>query len=261
VNKRIAVKPLLSAIVLSLALALPAGCSQQQETAKPASVATAFANPGLLTETGWLKEHLGEEGLVLLDARTPEEYAAGHIKGAVNFPAHSTDETIGGVPAMLTSIEKLAGMLGERGVTKDSNVIVYDMQITPPAGRLFWILEYLGHVKVSVLNGGMAKFKKEGGDVTKDVPAVAKSKYVPEPEDEALATKDEVREMMSAPDAVLVDTRPVLEYAGGHLKGAKRMDWVELLTGDDPPVMKPAAELDELFADLGVTRDKDVGLY
>lgn len=266
VTKVLRHKKLLAAVISLILLAVVAGCSQAPtgktggEGTQPPTV-TKYANPRLLTETSWLKEHLGDADLVILDARAPEEYKTGHIKGAVNLPAHSTDVTVGAVPSILAPPAKLAQMLGKRGVSNDSNVVVYDMQITPPAGRMFWMLEYLGHAKVSVLDGGMAKWKKEGGQVTKDVPTVAKATYTPAPVDSRYATKDEVRTMIGKKDAVLVDTRPLLEYAGGHLEGATRLDWVESLTKDTPPVMKSAPELAKLFADAGITKDKDVAGY
>ena len=254
-------------IIVFLTMALAAGCSSQTTTEKPPTgetkppATTAYANPQLLTETAWLKEHMEDEDLVILDAGAPEDYAAGHIKGAVSLPAHSTDVTVGAVPAMLAKPDVVDKMLGDKGVSNDSNVVVYDRQITPPAGRLFWILEYLGHKKVSVLNGGMAKWKKEGGEVTKDAPEVKAATYTPAVNDAVYATKDEVKAMIGKPDAVLVDTRPTLEYVGGHIEGANRIDWMESFTKDDPPLMKSAADLEKVYADAGVTKDKDVALY
>lgn len=252
---------LASVIATLLGLGLLAGCTSQAPQEKGAEPVAEYANPDFLTNTDWLASHLDDEGLVLLDVRTPEEYGAGHIKGAVNLPVHSTDVTISGVGGLLAAPEKVAAMFGERGIGSDSKVVVYDGQITPPAGRMFWILEYLGHKDASVLNGGLAKWKKEGREVTKEVPKVEKATFTVALSDGALATKDEVRASMGKKNTVLVDTRPTLEWMGGHLEGARRMDWVELLTKDDPPLMKPAAQLDQLFADQGITKDIDTVLY
>lgn len=249
-----------------LILALVAGCSSQRAAEKGAdeggkSAATEYANPELLTETAWLKENLADADLKIVDVRTPEEYAAGHIKGAVNMPGHSTDVTVGAVPSMLAPPEKVAQMLGERGISNDSNVVIYDGQITPPAGRTFWILEYLGHKRVSVLNGGLMKWKKEGGEVSKDAPSVTKATYTPSPVPDAYATKDEVRALVGKKGALLIDARPAIEYIGGHIEGSKRMDWTELLTQGEPSMMKPAGELEKLFADAGATKDIDLVAY
>lgn len=252
-----------AAVILAiLATALMAGCTstgQKATTGEGQSAATAYVNPQLLTETDALEKELGSADLAIIDVRTPDLYAAGHIKGAVNMPGHSTDETVGSVPSMLASPEKIAKMLGERGVSNDSNIVIYDDQITPPAGRTFWFLEYLGHKKVSVLNGGLAKWKKEGKEVTKEAPTVKPATYTPAPNDAVFATKDEIKAMMGNEGAVLVDTRPVIEYLGGHIEGAKRIDWIESLNKDG--TMKSAGDLEKVYADAGVTKDKDVGLY
>lgn len=253
-------------VIVFVALALVAGCSSSTTSEKPsggepATKSAAYANPELLTETSWLKEHKDDPDLVIVDAGAPEEYAAGHIAGAVSLPAHSTDVTVGAVPAMLAPPARVAEKLGALGISQDSNVVVYDRQITPPAGRVFWILEYLGQKKASVLNGGMAKWKKDGGEVNKDVPTVTKATYTPALNDVAYATKDEVRALIGKSSGAIVDTRPTLEYVGGHIEGAKRIDWIDSFTKDDPPLMLPAGELEKVYADAGVTKDKDVVLY
>jgi len=253
---------LATVILAILAAALMAGCtatSQKATTGEEQGAAKAYVNPQLLTESDALAKELGSADLAIIDVRTPDLYAAGHIKGAVSMPGHSTDETVGGVPSMLTSPEKIAKMLGERGVSNDSNIVIYDDQITPPVGRTFWFLEYLGHKKVSVLNGGLAKWKKEGKDLTKEAPAVKPATYTPAPNDAVYATKDDIKAMMGNEGAVLVDTRPVIEYLGGHIEGATRIDWIESVNKDG--TMKSAGDLEKVYADAGVTKDKDVGLY
>lgn len=254
---------LATVILAILAAALMAGCStttsQKATTGEEQGAATVYVNPQLLTETDALEKEVGSADLAIIDVRTPDLYAAGHIKGAVNMPGHSTDETVGAVPSMLASPEKIAKMLGERGVSNDANVVIYDDQITPLVGRTFWFLEYLGHKKVSVLDGGLAKWKKEGKEVTKEAPTVKPAAYTPALDDAVFATKDEIKAMMGNEGAVLVDTRPVIEYLGGHIEGAKRIDWIESVNKDG--TMKPAGDLEKVYADAGVTKDKDVGLY
>lgn len=251
-----------------LALTVLAGCRPAErvddtapEPATGSETSSGYANPQLLTATDDLATRLGDKDLRILDVRPPEEYQAGHIEGALNLPIGKTNSATGPVEGMLAPKGDLEKLLGDLGVANDSKVVVYDNQITPMAGRLFWILEYLGHEHASLLDGGLAKWRNEGRGVTKDTPTRAKATYRATPVPERLATKEEVRALIGKQDAVLLDTRPLPEYVAGHLPDAVRMDWTELLTADDPPVIKSGPELAKLFADAGVTKDVDLVLY
>ncbi len=249
--------------IVLLTLAVLAGCTKATSTSTGAKgeLPTKYANPDLLAETAWLAQNLGSPDIRVLDVRAPDMYKAGHIKGAFNVAITDTEAKGSKVPSEVAPKEEIEAWLGKLGVSKETKIVVYDQMITPVAGRLFWVLEYMGHPRVAVLNGGFAKWAKEKREVSKDTPSAEPTEYTASPVEKVLATKEEVRALVGKKDAVLLDTRPTVEFITGHLQGATRQDWVELLTADTPPVMKPAGELQKLMDDAGVTRDKDLVLY
>ena len=133
----------------------------------------------LLVETDALPALLKQPNVVLVDGVDDANYQRIHIPGAVHlfynqfadFETRSKD----GSPAKVEDAEKL---LGDAGIDNDTMVIIYDSGDGATASGLWFALEYFGHEKVRVLNGGFRKWMKEGRPVTQEVPKVEKKKFI-----------------------------------------------------------------------------------
>jgi thiosulfate/3-mercaptopyruvate sulfurtransferase len=222
-----------------------------------------FKDPDLLVNTNWLEDHLSDKDVQIIDVRAEGEYNGGHIEGAVNLPITKTVNANSPIQGMVAPEAQFESLLSELGISNDSHLVVYDGGGTPFAGRVFWILKYYGQKKVSVLDGGIKEWQKEGKKLKFDAPEITKTTYKAKANPVINATKDQIQKLVEEKDSdvVMVDTRPQKEWDTGHLPGAVRLDWVELSTADDPPVFKSAEELQKLFNDAGITKDKDVVLY
>ena len=106
--------------------------------------------------------------MVIVDTRTAEEYAAGHVDGAVNIP---TEEIVINVPVknMLTSKKKIEKVMGGSGIGNDTLVLAYDAN-KMGASRLLWSLFMYGHQNVKVIDGGFDAIQKSGIALNTDVP-------------------------------------------------------------------------------------------
>ena len=230
-------------------------------------------------------------GVVLVDARPASAYAAGHIPGAVPLDPASLSEERGGVTGMLKPIADLNGLLSEARLDPASHTVIYSAMDKPDdfknAARLFWILEYCGFSRVSILDGGFAKWTAEGRPIETDAPPAKQERMkldlIPRPE--LLATRQRVLGMIEAHGSVLVDLRSPEEYAGlskkdfvkraGHIPGACNLPAGDLVvnTGtQDAPVytLKPPADLKTLLEGTPTTpvvtycntgRDASVGYF
>ncbi len=236
------------------------------------SLATAtagYANPQLLIETETLANQLAQAGLRIVDIRTPEEYASGHIPGAVHLAWQALDDLTAnqqGLPISKARAEELFGGLGISGSTR---VVAYDGPKTPfGAARLFFILEFFGHDKLQVLNGGFPKWTREGRLVSTEVPTGPKVAFVARPHPELLATAEDVRSKLGNPKVCLLDARSAKEYAGedlrairgGRIPGAVNVDYLNTMRRDDD-TFKSAEELRKIFEAAGVTPDRETITY
>src|SRR6187399_396889 len=151
-------RPLTAAALLSLALAVPG----HAEDASP------------LVSTNWLKQHLQDANVLVLDIRSAidgggvEAYQKGHIPGAVHsdYDKAGWRVTRGGVPFMLPTIAELEKLIGELGIDEDTHVVLVPAGVHytdfGAAARTYWTLKVAGISRVSILDGGFAAWSRDG---------------------------------------------------------------------------------------------------
>jgi len=234
-----------------------------------AAAASGYANPQLLIETDELARRQGEAGLRIVDTRSKEEYAKGHIPGAVNLRWQALDDLEAnkqGLPIAASKAEELFSGLGIGG---DTAVVAYDGPKNPfGAARLFYVLEYFGHAKVRVLNGGFAKWEQERRAISTAVPAPAKAAFEARPRPELSATAEQLRARLGEPTVCLLDARSDDEYSGkdvrasraGRIPGAVNVDYLQTIRPEDH-TFKSAEELRRIFEAKGVTPDRETITY
>ncbi|TBL72663.1 sulfurtransferase [Paenibacillus thalictri] len=230
-----------------------------------------------IVDREWLFEHGNDEHVVIADCRFvmgkpsagQESYTADHIPGAVYFDLdrHLSDpvgEHGGRHP--LPDMQAFAEQLGAAGIDNHSTVIVYDDQGGAMASRLWWMLTYLGHQKVFLLDGGYTKWKEAGYPVTDEATTPHSTVYKAQPQTQLLASMEEVKQRIGQVGTVLVDSRENRRYLGleepldkaaGHIPGAKSYFWKDALNeqGD----WKSSEALQERFKDL--SRDEEIIVY
>jgi thiosulfate/3-mercaptopyruvate sulfurtransferase len=237
-----------------------------------AAGAADYARPELLISSEELATLLGKPDVKVVDTRDAEDYAAGHVEGAVSLPRKQTQALDRGVPDVVAPVEKLEGLLGRLGIAATDTVVVYDDMVGEPVARVFWTLELLGHGKVRVLNGGMRKWAIEKRPVSKEMPAVTPVKYTAKPDWTKIADAAYVLTAVGKPEFQIIDTRSAREWAGdvasrqvkraGRIPGAVNVDWeANLTTVDGVKVVKPADQLAAVYAGVGVTPDKETLVY
>ncbi len=162
-----------------------------------------------------------------------EAYAQGHIAGA-EF-AHLDRDLSAPVTAAsgrhpLPAPDRLAATFGHWGIGRGTQVVAYDQANGAYAARLWWLLRFLGHSRVAVLNGGLAAWRSAGLPVTDAKPARASRRLESEPHLAWVATTAEVAASLEHGDVVLIDARAADRFAGrnesldpiaGHVPGAR----------------------------------------
>lgn len=173
----------------------------------------AKTEESLIVSAEELKDYIGKENVVIVDMQSADGYAAGHVEGAVNI--QNADIMIN-VPVnnMLTSAKKMETLMGSKGITNDTLVIVYDTN-KMSASRLLWSLFMFGHEKVKVVDGGLDAIKAADITLTTEVPVIKETTFtVKEPSQNWLATKKDVLNQVNNPDenVILYDVRSDQEY-------------------------------------------------
>jgi len=202
-----------------------------------------------IVEATWLKEHLEDPQVVIVDCRfslaDPSEgqkhYETGHIPGAYYLDLNkdlSGPVAIHGGRHPLPNPTELASKLEAIGVWKDETLVVaYDDSRFAFAARLWWLLRYLGHDRVAVLDGGFTGWKSAGYPVTDRVSSRPTGTFVPQVRTRWVVDIDAVKTRKDLPNVMLVDSRDPERYQGlrepidpiaGHIPGAVNFPWKEV---------------------------------
>jgi thiosulfate/3-mercaptopyruvate sulfurtransferase len=221
-----------------------------------------YAHPELLAEPDWLWEHRDDPKVRVIDCASLEKYRRAHIPGAVGLPVHVwIKETEGGVYVM--GSEAFADLMGQLGVTNDTTVVTYDDWISAYATRLWWVLKYYGHSNAKVLNGGWQRWVSEGRPVTFRETVVEPGHFTPRPDESIMCRHDYLMSKVDEPGVQILNVLPETFYRGienpfgnkrvGHIPGSRNIPSEWFLTDDDRHVFKPAAELQAILTEAGLS--------
>lgn len=221
-----------------------------------------------LIETAELANAVNHPSVRIVDLRSSfSDYLRGHIPNAVYLHFQTLQVPRNGIPAQLPdriSLEKIMG--NYLGISNNMWVILYSEKSDPNATYLLWTLDYLGHKKVGVLNGGWEKWTADKLPQTQHYPSLSSKKFFGRIKRESLAEKKWVLNRLSAPNGVIVDVRSPQQYSGeegeeirrGHIPGARNIFWERTLEGEEIKVWKKKEDLKKIFVEAGVTKNKEV---
>jgi thiosulfate/3-mercaptopyruvate sulfurtransferase len=233
------------------------------------SAAPAAARPVTpLVSVQWLKSHLSDPDIVVLDVRSVVDgggaraYAEAHIPGAIHsdYDKAGWRVTRNGVPFMLPTAAELEKLIGESGIDEDNHVIIVPAGVSATdfgsAARVYWTLKVAGHPAVSILDGGFAAWRAAGYPVESRANTPSPKIFSIKPDERLLA---DVKLVEQNTRATLVDARPRSFFDGkekvaaakayGHIPGAVSLDSARFY---DPATnrLRPKAELAVIAATI-----------
>ena len=240
-----------------------------------------------LVTTAWLAERLDDPNTRVLDVRgyihhidqpdgtmlvtyeaARQDYEAGHIPGAlfVDWTRDITDPD-DPAPVQVAPPPRLATWLGGLGVTPETHIVIYDQTGLTLATRLWWVLTYAGHERVSLLDGGYARWVAENRPTTTGVPDVTRTTYEPRVQADRRVTAAQVLAATQAKSALLIDARAAEQWRGevvrsgraGHIPGAVNIPSASLFKPEGG--LRSDDELRAILEGAGVTGETPVIAY
>jgi thiosulfate/3-mercaptopyruvate sulfurtransferase len=230
-----------------------------------------------LTETDELAAELDAPDIVIIDAswHMPGEgkdaradYLAEHIPGAIFFDIDEIADTKNALPHMLPPPEKFSSRMRSMGIGDGSRIVVYDQQGIYSAARVWWTFRVMGVEDVTVLNGGLPKWKREGLPLESGEARLRSTRHFTSRRNADLVRDvSDMKWILKDHSAEIVDARSADRFAGrvpepraglrsGHIPGAHNLPYGRLLKEDG--TLKSPAELEALFHEAGVDLSKPV---
>jgi thiosulfate/3-mercaptopyruvate sulfurtransferase len=233
-------------------------------------IAHAAGDPrsALLADAKWLAAQLDDPQLVLLHVGDPDAFDKGHLPGArlVTLDDVSVSEhTNTGLMLQMPDADDLRQRLQTLGISDDSRIVVYYAQDwVSPATRVVFTLQYAGlGDRTRLLDGGMAAWVRDGGELSKRAPTARTGTLSPLRTQALVVDADFVRTHLAAPGFAIVDGRAGVYYDGverggahgqvdraGHIRGARSIPFTEV--ADEALLLRSQTELRALFDAAGV---------
>lgn len=235
--------------------------------------------PGPVVSVQWLKEHLDEPSLRVVDASVhlPDtgrdaraEYVAEHIPGAVFFDLERIADPDNPLPRKFPPRARFAQEVGALGIDNQTHVVAYDTPGLYSAARVWWLFRHYGYDNVSILDGGLKAWKAEHLPVDAAEVTVAPATFVPGKERGLLALWPDVLRSSKEGDTQILDARTPGRFAGtemdrypgtrpGHIPNSVNLYWANLLDSETRKLL-PVATIRERLSHSGITTDKPVTL-
>lgn len=198
-----------------------------------------------IIDTEWLLSRLNDSDLRIIDCRFQlgnpsfglNEYMKEHIQGSIFY---DLEKDLSGLVMQhggrhpLPSIQELVEKLSATGIDESTTIVAYDDQGGAFASRLWWLLSYLGHKKVYILDGGYSSWKEKGYPVNSEIPTFNRSTFTPNVNSEMIVDVNDVKNAIEGKSAVLIDSRERNRFLGieepidkiaGHIPRAVHSFW------------------------------------
>ena len=231
-------------------------------------VDTSKVRAGMVVDASWLHENLGKKGVVVVDARSAEEYAKGHVEGAVSLDPLTSGLRTGGdaeTPFTLRSHAEVAAILGRSGLTAADHIVAYD-QKGSMALALLAVLDWAGAANLSYLDGGIEGWHAAGFHVSTAPSTRQVIAFGGKARPELIVSSDELARLLGKPNVVVLDARVIHRILGetrtekaarpGAIPGSVNLPLGALLM--DNGALKSPAELLWVLRTRGITPDKAI---
>ncbi len=204
--------------------------------------------------------------LQLIDIRSPEDFAAGHIPGARSAP-YGQWRGPANNPGQLADDAYFQTLTRKLGLTDQQPIIIYSSGVDETdfgaAARVYWTLKYLGLTDLSILNGGFQQWQKAQQTITSDTTELKSSELTVQSNPKLVIFKDELLEKITQQDTSyqLLDARPPLFYqgqvkaptasTGGTIATAQNLPFGQWFNQGDTRI-RPVTEIQELVRSQGL---------
>lgn len=228
-------------------------------------MASAAAQGKPIVDAKWTRTHRGDKNVVFIDTRAADDYWAGHLRGARHFdpfPFHYSDSSARGTMEFRAQLEWAFSALA---ITGKETVVCYENDSGMRAARVLWLLEWMGHRRARMLDGGLRALANE--KLSAAPPALKPTHFKGAARDEISASSAYIVERLGRPEVRIFDVRSDAEYFGervrarhgGAIPGSAHHDWTEANTPDGK--FKAPAVLRAEYEALGLRPDAEIIPY
>jgi len=252
------------------AAALAAGLAGETGLVAFADNSMAALQVPVMVSTEWVAAHANDPDVLLVHVEMAQmrRGPSSFVPGAVLLDYHSIEDS-SSLPIELPPVDALVRAFEAIGVSNDTHVVLYGPAPAHLAARAFVTLEYLGHDRVSLMDGGVGAWIAEGRAVV-DVPANPQpAHFEPSVNADMLVDAEWIAARLDDPQIAVLDARPAGQFAGatmptlrdGHIPGAGNIFYGDFLESEEVHRLLPRRQAMEMLAAAGAGPGKTIVSY
>ena len=230
-----------------------------------------------LVSTDWLEKNINEVKILDASWHMPntqrngyEEYKKDHIKNSIFFDIDKFSNKKTNLPHMLPDSSEWEKIVSSLGISNDDQIIVYDNSDVISSCRCWYTFIFFGHDPklISILNGGLSKWKKENRETTNELYVSEKKQYISKKKDSLVKSKDEIEANIVEKKFKVVDARSKSRFLGlekepragirsGSIKNSYNLPFGEIINQKDKTFSEKKI-IKEKFAKIGIIDENNV---
>jgi thiosulfate/3-mercaptopyruvate sulfurtransferase len=222
---------------------------------------TEYTESNNIIEPSEVKNEIGKANVIIVDARSKEDYDKGHIKGAIHLEA-SELSTTRPIPGMLRSKADIEKVLSNKGISNDAILYVYDNNDGVFASRVWWTLKGYGHENIKVINKGEKGLIEAKVELSLEATSLPKTSYSAKDfQENKVVNLEEMKKITSDEKSktCIIDVRSTAEFDEGAIPKAILYPHTKNIYTDG--AFKSTRNIYLSYNELGLKREDLIILY
>ena len=212
----------------------------------------------MLVSVDWLKNHLTDPDIVILDSRPKTMFLYGHLPNAQSLSIDQVIRFDEFGSNLVIEQEKIVKLFGSLGIDESKTVLLIGDAMDPSVARIVWTFLYFGHEKTCLLNANASDLQKHGLKLTRQTLIQKPTKFTPKINNDLRIESDFLKHHLN--DFEILDARSHQEFMSGHIPNSKLIPFSEGIDYNGN-LFRDKRFLKELFLQNNVSKDKEIICY
>lgn len=212
----------------------------------------------MLVSVNWLKDHLSDPNVVILDTRPKTMFLYGHIAKSQSLTIDQIVQFDQYGSNLVADENKITKLFSSLGIDDSKTVVIVGDSMDPSASRTAWTFFYFGHEKTFLIDATMMDLQKNGFELTKKLFTPESAKFIPKIKSEirvdAIHLKDNLNKF------TILDARTPQEFMGGHIPNSKLIPFTDGIAYDGK-LFQTRDFLENLFSQSDVSKESEIVCY
>ena len=212
----------------------------------------------MLVSPQWIKDHIDDSDLIILDTRPKVSFMYGHIPNSQSLTIEQVIKFDQNGSHLVADEKNIVEIFSSLGVDESKTVVLCGESMDPSVARIAWTLLYFGHENTKILDHGINTLPQYGIELTRKLHKVTPSKFSSEINRHLRIDADNILKNLET--IVLLDARSPQEFMSGHLPKAILIPFTDGI-GTNGEIFSEKTNLEKLFSERQIPKDKEIVCY